>query len=143
MARFDVYVFPTSVCFNAIQVMEIPSVASDAVGYFQAAEYADLLDHGLHGAGSWHGIGHDNKFTDVASITRVPQPWLGGGSFTWPIENAWRNPSSLSDTNLLSQVSRYDQRFELDADGSVSISKFGFLIQRGTNGVVRVEGGCR
>ena len=47
-ARFDVYVCPTNVCFNAIQVMEIPSVASDAVGYFQAAEYADLLDHGLH-----------------------------------------------------------------------------------------------
>jgi len=61
-------------------------------------------------------------------------PWLNGGSFTWPIPNAWRVSGDTGVTNLFGNT---DQRFELDADGTARLKKFYRVGERMTNGVYR------
>ena len=52
---------------------------------------------------------------------------------SWPIENAWRLRSDDAVTNRMPWMSSYDQRFELDADGTTRIRKFDYALQQGTN----------
>ena len=61
-------------------------------------------------------------------------PWLGGGSFTWPIPNAWRVEGDVGVTNTFCNT---DQRFELDANGTSRLKKFGYTGELMTNGVYR------
>ena len=56
-----------------------------------------------------------------------------GGSFTWPIENAWRLRSGPAVTNYFPWIETYDQRFELDSDGTTRIEKFDYSLQQKTN----------
>ena len=133
-------IFPTYVSFYAIEVTEIPMVSTDAVGYFAQPEYADDLDHGKRGAyGQWSRINEDNSTTDEVEMGHCPKPWNGGGSFTWPIPNAWRVSNHNWATNIFTHT---DQRFELDADGTARVSKFGWTGERGTNDTHRVYGGA-
>ena len=133
-------IFPTYVSFYAIEVTEIPMVSTDAVGYFAQPEHADDLDHGKHGAyGQWSRINEDNSTSDEVAMGFCPKPWNGGGSFTWPIPNAWRVSSHNWATNIFTHT---DQRFELDADGTARVSKFGWTGERGTNDTHRVYGGA-
>ena len=130
---------PLWVSFYAVQVMEIPMVSTDAVGYFAQPEFADDLDHGKRGAyGQWSTINEDNSTSDNVSMALCPKPWNGGGSYTWPIPNAWRVVDYLFATNVFTHT---DQRFELDADGTARVSKFGWTGERGTNDTHRVYEG--
>ena len=61
-------------------------------------------------------------------------PWLGGGSFTWPVPNAWRVKDDVGAENVFCNT---DQRFELDADGTARLMKFNCTGERMTNGVYR------
>ena len=132
-------VFPTYVSFYAIEVTEIPMVSTNAIGYFAQPEHADDLDHGKRGAyGQWSRINEDNSTSDEVRMGYCAKPWNGGGSYTWPIPNAWRVSSHNWETNIFTQT---DQRFELDADGTARVSKFGWTGERGTNDAHRVYGG--
>ena len=58
--------------------------------------------------------------------------WGEGGSFTWPIPVTWRCRGDDGVTNVFCYT---DQRFELDADGTVRVIKFGYCGERTTNNV--------
>ena len=121
------------------EVTEIAMVSTNAVGYFAQPEHADDLDHGKRGAyGQWSAINEDNTTDDFVHFGRCGKPWNGGGGFTWPIPNAWRVAGDPFATNVFT---RTDQRFELDADGTARVSKFGWTGERGTNDTHRVYGG--
>ena len=121
---------------DSYEVTEIAMVSTNAIGYFAQPEHADDLDHGKRGAyGQWSPINADNSTTDMARMGYCAKPWNGGGSYTWPIPNAWRVVGDGVSTNVFTQT---DQRFELDADGTTRLTKFGWGGERGTNCQCRV-----
>ena len=77
-----------------------------------------------------------NRIGDVATMEINDPPWLGGGSFTWPIPNRWRKPGTAGTGKYFCNT---DQRFELDADGPSRIKKFQYVGERMTNGVYRTR----
>ncbi len=125
-------IVPTNVSFYAIETIEIPLVATNALGYYAQPEKADELDHGKRGGGIWGDIGYGNEYVDHAVAGYVAPPWNEGGSFTWPIPVAWRCRHDIGVTNVFCHT---DQRFELDADGTVRVFKFGYCGERTTNNV--------
>ena len=126
---------PTYVSFANVQLLELPRTSTNAVGYYAQASKAHLLDHGDHGAGEWIDVGQENQISDTVGVEINDPPWLGGGAFTWPIPVAWRVKDDEGTTNLFCNT---DQRFELDADGTARILKFGYTGERMTNGVFSV-----
>ncbi len=138
---FIIEIQPTDVPFFHLDFMEVPQIATDATGYFAQPQYADYLDHGKHGAGEWNAPNDYNQLKDTVSTVLYEQPWLGGGSFTWPIPYVWR----LQDEEDSGEVifANYTQRFELDANGTARIKKFGYCAERTTNNVTRVTGGSQ
>ena len=134
--HFTNRILPIYVSFYAIEVTEIAMVSTNAIGYFAQPEHGDDLDHGKRGAyGQWTPINADNSTTDMARMGHCAKPWNGGGSYTWPIPNAWRVVGDGVSTNVFTQT---DQRFELDADGTTRLTKFGWGGERGTNCQYRV-----
>ena len=131
---FRCRLMPRIVSFKEVQIVELPRVATDAVGYYAQPSKTNLLDHGMHGAGTWAGVEDYNVVRDDAFMEENPPPWLGGGSFTWPIPNAWRVKNDVGVTNVFCDT---DQRFELDANGTSRVMKFGYAGERMTNGVYR------
>ena len=123
---------PTNVSFYAVQVMEIPTVSTNAVGYYSQPSQTNTLDHGNCGAGEWVSLEDDNGYSDKASEDAIPPPWLDGGSYTWEIPFAWR---VFDDANATNIICHFDQKFELDADGTARIRKFGYCGERTTNNV--------
>ena len=135
---YNLVMQPTNVSFDAIRTAELPSVATNAIGYFAQEKYGYLLDHGQHGAGKWHGLNPGNRFQDKIGVSELPPPWLGGGSFTWPIQNAWILIDAPAATNVLDHLQGYDQRIVIDHVGTTKIEKFGYSTRRDTNGVITV-----
>ena len=131
---FRCRLLPRRVSFKNVQLIELPRVATDANGYYAQPSKADLLDHGKHDAGKWVEVEEYNIVNDETFMQKNPQPWLGGGSFTWPIPNAWRVKDDVGVTNTFCNT---DQRFELDANGTARLKKFGYTGERMTNGVYR------
>ena len=131
---------PTNVSFEALQTREVGCISTDPSGVFTNSAYADWLDHSLHGAGGWHGLNPMNKFYDTVRLPEI-QDWMGGGSFTWPIPNEWR-VSTNGVPVAIPHDSGFDQRFEVDADGTSRIKKFHWILERYTNSEhsVRREG---
>ena len=138
--RFMVEVCPTDVSFRHVDVMEVPRIATNAVGYFVQSGCASYLDHGKNGAGHWTSLSRDNRFADMAAVKSFPPPWGGGGSFTWPIPCAWRlfADAGISEKGTFTS---YEQRFELDSNGTVRLRKFGYCAERMTNNLHHVTGG--
>ncbi len=124
-----------SFCEN-VEVVEVACISSDPDGYYAQPSKAHLLDHGLHGAGTWNAVGQRNRIGDVATMEINDPPWLGGGSFTWPIPNRWRKPGTAGPGKYFCNT---DQRFELDADGTSRIKKFQYVGERMTNGIYRTR----
>ena len=120
--------------YKNIEIVEVACVSSDPHGYYAQPSKSHLLDHGQHGAGTWNSVGQGNGISDIATMEINYPPWLGGGSFTWPIPNRWRKSGSAVDGKYFCNT---DQRFELDADGTSRVRKFGRIGERMTNGVYR------
>ena len=131
---FDIRLVPETVSFYRVEVMEVPLVSTNAIGYFTRPDQAEGLDHGKRGAGHWGGVGFDNSSPDHVQIGFYPRPWESG-SFSWEIPNVWRVVRDEAGTN---EFVRTEQRFELDSDGTARVFKFGFMGVRGTNDVCNV-----
>ena len=131
---FSLRLLPRGVSFTKIELVELPRVAMDANGYYAQPSKANLLDHGKNGAGNWEKVSERNVVGDKVRMGENDPPWLGGGSFTWPIPNAWRVEGDLGVTNTFCNT---DQRFELDANGTSRLKKFGYTGELMTNGVYR------
>ena len=132
--NFMCRLLPSGVSFKNVQIIELPCVSMDPVGYYAQPSKTNILDHGGHGAGHWEDVGAFNVVTDETFMEVNTPPWLNGGSFTWPIPNAWRVSGDTGVTNLFGNT---DQRFELDADGTARLKKFYRVGERMTNGVYR------
>lgn len=135
---FYVYVLPTNVSFSATRVMEEGCTTTNATGCFTWPELSGLLTHSGHGADNWHGMNKLNVFYDTVSMTHMSS-WGTGGSFTWPIPNLWKVGDD-GDPHYFPHSPSYDQRVEVDADGTSRIMKFTYTIEQMTNLQFRVTG---
>jgi hypothetical protein len=120
--------------YKKVEVVEVACTSTDPDGYYAQPSKSHLLDHGQHGAGTWNAVRRENSISDEATMEINYPPWLGGGSFTWPIPNRWRKSGSAVDGKYFCNT---DQRFEIDADGTSRMRKFGRIGERMTNGVYR------
>jgi hypothetical protein len=137
----DIYYVPspTNVSFYALEFIEVGMMSNDPTGYFTNSNYAAWMDHSQNGAGKWFKLlSFDDMFVDTAVMPVLPQPWGIGGGFTWPIPVAWRFDGEIGGKNV---ICNYDQRFELDADGTSRIRKMGCLVEQTTNHIFTVAQG--
>ena len=127
---------PLTVSFENLELIEIPRVATNAVGYYAQESKKHLLDHGKHGAGNWVEVAISNLCFDTVQMGINAPPWLSGGSFTWPIPNAWR----VSECEeMLNQFINTDQTFILESNGDSRVRKFGFIGEKKISGELTIR----
>jgi hypothetical protein len=111
---------PTTVSFQALEIMEQTVNASAASGYF--ASHAPGAHNAAAGAGNWSQLGPNNDTSDTADSSGWPSPW-SKGSFTWAIPVSWRMAGSTKST-AFSATS--DQVVTIGGtDGTTTVTKLG------------------
>jgi hypothetical protein len=118
--ELTITVLPTTVSFQALELMEKRCDASAISGYFSS--HAPGPHDAAAGAGSWKQVGSANDVSDTAESSGWPSPW-SKGSFTWAIPVSWRTkggktPTAFSATN--------DQVVTIGGtDGTTTLTKLG------------------
>ena len=135
----NVWVSPTSVSFYRVCTYEVGEIATNASGYFANTNIwpASALDHGQHGANHWSSLAWNNEFQDHTSCEVCPPPW-SSGNYTWPIPVVWQVGLTVMASNCPIGWNQ-DQAFSIDANGTVSINKFGIGMTRTTNNVITTQ----
>ena len=85
-------------------------------------------------------LNEDNDGVDDASIGFCSSPWTSG-LMTWEIPAVWQPPIDSGSSKSAVQFAQYVQRFQINANGTVTVSKFGHVAERGTNTVKKIDGG--
>ena len=125
------HVMPTNVSFSRLKFMEVGCAAVNVQRYFTNSFCAAWLTHVGNGADSWYDLKMPwNGCTDHVGMPPLPQPWRDGGSFTWPVPNVWCFEGESGVTNFIPHSASFDQRFELDADGTSRVLKHDSIIER-------------
>jgi hypothetical protein len=155
--ELEIYILPETVSFTGIAMEEVPSSEGVHVGYFSNVFFMNIWYHTLDmGAGQWCNIKPNNYWsTDSAmmgDILPLEKPngdmtydltegaW-SNGELVWHIHWGWRDRNAeTGDEPVKSMLVRYDQTFRIDSEGTLSVSKFGHVVSRGTNGVIRLNG---
>ena len=123
---------PSNVNLEAVEVKEVGLPSSDATGYFASPGLSGLL---MHNTADWSRVSEGNYIgTDTAAAMNLPRPWTDG-SFSWEIPARWR---LAYDETIEGSVEWSSQAFTIDAQGTVSVSKFGLRAERHTNQVSTV-----
>lgn len=111
---------PTTVSFQALEIMEQTVGASAASGYF--ATHTPGAHNAAAGAGNWSQLGTNNDTSDTADSSGWPSPW-SKGSFTWAIPVSWRVAGTTKAT-AFSATS--DQVVTIGGtDGTTTVTKLG------------------
>ena len=131
MKLYPIVVGPKTVSFYNVKCVEVGKDAVNATGYWTANTPPS---HVGNGADEWFPLDYGNKWPpewDVAYIIGIQPPWLGGGSFEWPIPAKW----TVSESGVEKEMQGWNQRFELEDDGTVTVRKFGKWIRRTVGGI--------
>jgi len=147
-----VYVAPTDVSFYRVTMEEVGEDATNVWGYYTNNPpydpYGNISHKGSttpsnangHGKGddpfqvfsdnSWqHGAGilsWDNCAMGNFSPNPPDYPLWSSGGFTWNIPGAWKIGNGAWKTNM----TPWNQTFTMQADGTVTIEKFGLSVTR-------------
>jgi len=114
---------PTTVSFYKLKTKEMNCSALNPDGYFTNAFIINTLSH--NPLSGWHEVDEDNKNGFDTARTRIegfPKPW-SKGEYTWKIPVKWRVGDD--ETTQSDFPSLRDQVFEIEADGTVRVKKFG------------------
>jgi len=135
---------PPTVSFYRVQTYEVPATSNLVVtGYFANTNIFPVppgppMHTKAAGAGTWVGTGQDNYGgTDSAYFRGAAKPWSAGG-LTWPIPNWWRIGAGQGPGGPTNNWIRTDQSFSIDANGTMTVQKYGHTVTRGTNNVYSV-----
>lgn len=111
---------PTSVSFQALEIMEGTCDASNVSGYFSS--HPPGPHNPKAGAGTWNQLGPSNDVSDTADSSGWPAPW-SKGSFTWAIPASWRLAGAKSSTKFSATS---DQVVSIvGSDGTTTVTKLG------------------
>jgi hypothetical protein len=115
-----VTVSPTTVSFQALELMEGTCNASVISGYFSS--HAPGPHDTNAGAGKWRQVGTDNDVSDTADSSGWPSPW-SKGSYTWSIPVSWRLKGAQTSTAF---SANNDQVVNITGtDGTTVVTKLG------------------
>ncbi len=118
--ELTITVSPTTVSFQALELMEGTCNASNINGYFTS--HPPGAHDAAAGAGNWRQVGSDNDVSDTADTSGWPSPWLQG-SYTWEIPVSWRIAGSKTSTAF---SAKNDQVVNITgADGTTTVTKLG------------------
>ena len=118
--ELTVTVSPTTVSFQALELMEGTCNASAISGYFSS--HAPGPHDAKAGAGKWRQVGTDNDVSDTADSSGWPSPW-SKGSYTWSIPASWRLKGAKTSTAF---SKNNDQVVDITGtDGTTTVSKLG------------------
>ena len=143
--RIEVVVDPMFVSFVGLYMAELPDESGSCPhgGYFNSPEYGLPWSHSSAvGAGAWLNVRSGNQWAvDYAgTLQTYPQPW----SFGW---KEWEIPVGWGTFDGEQYVTKGQcspmpttQRFEIDADGNVTIRKYSHWIKRSPDGRIWVDG---
>jgi hypothetical protein len=93
--NLTITVSPTTVSFQALELMEGICNASAISGYFSS--HAPGPHDAAAGAGTWRQVGAANDVSDTADSSGWPSPW-SKGSYTWAIPVSWRTKGATTST---------------------------------------------
>ncbi|HEY6184548.1 MAG TPA: hypothetical protein VIW67_20050 [Terriglobales bacterium] len=137
--RLDVPLSPTNVSFHRVMIWEEGKDASGVTGYFMDPSHP-AISHIDHRANEWHQVDKDNYNLidtgggfDTCTLwgnSLVPPPWSTGSS-TWDIPAKWKIEGGPTNS-----LNGWRQDFSLDANGTMTITKFGKSVMRTTNNVI-------
>ena len=154
--RVELYVQPETVCFSGIVVEEVPSTNGTHQGYFANVHFEDEWYHTteMH-AGNWLRVENDNHCGRDEAMMGDPLPReLPDGTMTWQLNvGTWSdglivwdipwgwttNGCEAAASPIKEIVQHYNQTFEITEDGTLTITKFGNTVSRGTNNVFRLN----
>jgi hypothetical protein len=118
--ELTVTVSPTTVSFQALELMEGACNASAKSGYFSS--HAPGPHDAAAGAGKWRQVGTDNDVSDTADSSGWPSPW-SKGSYTWSIPASWRLKGAKTSTAF---SANNDQVVTITGtDGTTTVTKLG------------------
>jgi hypothetical protein len=118
--ELTVTVSPTTVSFQALELMEGTCNASAISGYFSS--HAPGPHDAAAGAGKWRQVGTDNDVSDTADSSGWPSPW-SKGSYTWSIPASWRLKGAKTSTAF---SANNDQVVTITGtDGTTTVTKLG------------------
>ena len=118
--ELTVTVSPTTVSFQALELMEGTCNASAISGYFSS--HAPGPHDAKAGAGKWRQVGTDNDVSDTADSSGWPSPW-SKGSYTWSIPASWRLKGAKTSTAI---SKNNDQVVDITGtDGTTVVTKLG------------------
>jgi hypothetical protein len=154
--NLELYVLPREVSFSGVAMEEVPSLEGVRSGYFANIVFSDVWYHTEQmWAGRWLNIKPDNYWgTDRAWMgARLPLEKPNGeitynltegswdrGIMVWNIRWGWGELNSKrGDVPVKVMSIRYDQEFEMDQFGTLTVTKFGNVVTRGTNNVIRLN----
>ena len=111
--ELTVTVSPTTVSFQALELMEGTCNASAISGYFSS--HAPGPHDAAAGAGKWRQVGTDNDVSDTADSSGWPSPW-SKGSYTWSIPVSWRlkGASNIDRVQCQQRSGRHHHRHRWD-----------------------------
>lgn len=127
-----IVVGPTNVSFYRVQCVEVGRDATNCTGYWISNAPPSHIGNG---ADMWFPLDQANRWPsawDHAYYGGIAPPWYGGGSFEWPIPGRWR----IGATGPTNNLTGWNQVFELDASGTVTIRKMGKWVTRTINDVI-------
>ena len=146
-----VYVKPFTVSFCGVQIYEVPCTnAIPPTGYFASEYYKGLLTHDYPQAGYLHIPDEGNYvMTDRAGRDVAYTNWFAG-TLTWKVPIGWRRIRRGYEDQLAAldadyalyadkesrplliggREDAYTQTFEIELDGTSSIRKFGYKLER-------------
>jgi hypothetical protein len=93
--ELTVTISPTTVSFQALELMEAECDASAISGYFTT--HTPGRHDPKAGAGTWRQVGTANDVSDTADTSGWPSPW-SKGSYTWSIPVIWRLKGATAST---------------------------------------------
>lgn len=147
------YVLPMTVSFQGVDMMEVP--CDDVIpptGYYTTSAFNGSLTHTIAaGAGIWNHISEGNFWMeDNAWANRRVTPWFDG-QLSWKIpigwflrfddESAsWPRGTNINACRRIGTDVSFLQVFNIDAYGTIKLSKHANEIVRGTNDVIRLNG---
>ena len=118
--ELTITVSPTTVSFQALELMEGTCNASAISGYFKS--HAPPSHDKAAGAGSWRQVGSNNDVSDTADSSDWPSPW-SQGSYTWSIPVSWRLAGAKTSTAF---SANNDQVVTINGtDGETVVTKLG------------------
>ena len=142
--RMEMTLMPDTVSFKDLRIMERATEDGVATEYFNREYFRPWWNHGkVQGAGILTKIGDWNIFYDRAIMEdECPQLQSGGwttGSIIWTIPIAWRERQGFSTLNGLLDFTTKEQKFTIDAMGTVGVEKFNCSVERDIQGHTNVS----